>query len=275
MPQQSPAGLPDEPIVTPVPNRIKVPENTILCSRALCHGIMLSMNHRRLYNLYPVIAVMLFVLPAAGCSRAGTTGVIPRLEFVPVLDDDGDELPGGAVLPEFVNEGGEPDEAMVKLNGEIDSIREDYAEAVLDPAKDAQLHVESQRSDSSLGTTIYLKTTQQTLSGKEKVVRDLASFGYDCETREAVLAPDALERTGMNGVELSTKMEDAVRSGRIRGNLLSTEMEGFLLNGKNVELLYMKLLLVQDNREPEDAFFSYNPETGEITDIPFDEMLAQ
>ena len=90
---------------------------------------------------------------------------------------------------------------------------------------------------------------------------NLMTLGADKRAGEPITCKEALERTELSGVDLSLKVGKLEKESGIRGDLQSTEMQGFKIgeDGK-VEEIYMKLTLVIEEEQEEiveEHFFSY------------------
>ena len=106
------------------------------------------------------------------------------------------------------------------------------------------------------------------VSEEGKSSYDLMTLAVDEALQEPLTCKEALERTGMSGVDLSLAVgrlaQEEERAGRLGGELSSTEMQGFLLgvDGRVAEI-YMKLTMdVEDGekKRTEEHFFSYLPD---------------
>lgn len=93
------------------------------------------------------------------------------------------------------------------------------------------------------------------------------------ETREGlpITCKEALLKTQMTGVDLCLKVGKLFKESSERGELRSTEMQGFEL-GENGEVkeIYMKLILAIEEEEEErieEHFFSYIPEKDELVSL--------
>ena len=93
------------------------------------------------------------------------------------------------------------------------------------------------------------------------------------ETREglSITCKEALLKTQMTGVDLCLKVGKLFKESSERGELRSTEMQGFEL-GENGEVkeIYMKLILAIEEEEEErieEHFFSYIPEKDELVSL--------
>ena len=110
-------------------------------------------------------------------------------------------------------------------------------------------------------------------SEEETRLYDLVTLGVDMREEVPITCKEALEKTGLTGVDLSLAVGRLAQESGIRGELTSTEMQGFRLdeNG-DVREIYMKLILetVTENGEQEEIttteeqFFSYDPKENKL-----------
>ncbi len=100
---------------------------------------------------------------------------------------------------------------------------------------------------------------------------NIMTLGADEKNSLPITSKEALEMTGMSGVDLSLKVGKLVQESQIRGELTSTEMQGFRIDeGGNVEEIYMKLVFsINENDEEieEEHFFSYFPKEEKLVKL--------
>ncbi|MDO5131766.1 MAG: hypothetical protein Q4D81_02150 [Eubacteriales bacterium] len=92
-------------------------------------------------------------------------------------------------------------------------------------------------------------------------LHNLVSLAADETEGQPITCKEALERTGMTGVDLSLQVGKLAMESGLRGDLTATEMQGFRIdeNGEVVEI-YMKLTTeVREDEDPRDEehFFAY------------------
>lgn len=97
---------------------------------------------------------------------------------------------------------------------------------------------------------------------------NLVSMCADKKNGLPITCKEALEMTGMTGVDLSLHVGRLQKEMQTRGELFSTEMQGFRIdeNGKVTEI-YMKLIMKVEEGEQtieEEHFFSYYPEEEKL-----------
>ena len=97
---------------------------------------------------------------------------------------------------------------------------------------------------------------------------NLMSLCADEKQGLPITCKEALEMTGLTGVELSLRVGRLQKEMKIRGELSSTEMQGFRIDesGKVTEI-YMKLTMKveeEDQTIEEEHFFSYSPDEEKL-----------
>lgn len=97
---------------------------------------------------------------------------------------------------------------------------------------------------------------------------NLVSLCADEKQGLPITCKEALEKTGMTGVDLSLRVGRLQKEMKIRGELSSTEMQGFRIDesGKVTEI-YMKLIMKVVKGEQtieEEHFFSYYPDEEKL-----------
>lgn len=100
---------------------------------------------------------------------------------------------------------------------------------------------------------------------------NLVSLCADEKQGLPITCKEALEMTGLTGVELSLRVGRLQKEMKIRGELSSTEMQGFRIdeNGKVTEI-YMKLTMkVEEEGQTieEEHFFSYFPDEEKLVPL--------
>lgn len=106
------------------------------------------------------------------------------------------------------------------------------------------------------------------VADKDIQTYNLISLCADEKQGLPVTCKEALEMTGLTGVDLSLRVGRLQKEMKIRGELSSTEMQGFRIdeNGKVTEI-YMKLIMKVTEGEQtieEEHFFSYFPDEEKL-----------
>lgn len=115
------------------------------------------------------------------------------------------------------------------------------------------------------------------LSEEDSRTYDLVTLGADEREGMPITCKEALEKTGMSGVDLSLNVGRLAQGSGLRGELLTTEMQGFRIdeNGETAEI-YMKLRLrivsvgedaaseEEETETIEEHFFSYSPKEDRL-----------
>ena len=99
-------------------------------------------------------------------------------------------------------------------------------------------------------------------------IYNIMTLGADEKNSLPITSKEALEMTGMSGVDLSLKVGKLSKDSGIRGELLSTEMQGFRIDEEGkVKEIYMKLIMEikkENETVEEEHFFSYIPEEEKL-----------
>ena len=100
---------------------------------------------------------------------------------------------------------------------------------------------------------------------------NLMTLGADTAEGQPITCKEALLMTNMSGVDLSLKVGKLFNESNVRGELQSTEMQGFEI-GENGEVkeIYMKLTLVTEENDEEmieEHFFSYIPGSDQLVSL--------
>lgn len=117
--------------------------------------------------------------------------------------------------------------------------------------------------------TVVWKTEE-----KKTVLNNILTLAADEKEGMPITCKEALDNTGMSGVELSLKVgrlaKEKFAKENIAGEISSTEMQGFVIDEEGrISEIYMKLTLEVEKNEDnkrEEHFFSY---------IPGDEKLVK
>lgn len=180
-----------------------------------------------------------------------------------------------SVLPVFTTSTGTPAEGMEKLNEILESARNDYAVDLSSDRKLMMTHTDVTSGSQVLQITYYQTEYTTSLTGKIEKKRNLCSLAYDIRSDEAITPVEALESTGMTGIELSQLVSDDFSQLGEEGELHSTDMQGFLLDEDgNVTKIYMKLETDRDEDEYEEEFFVVDPKTGTMSRLSWPEDLV-
>lgn len=100
---------------------------------------------------------------------------------------------------------------------------------------------------------------------------DLVTLCADEKQGVSITCREALERTGLTGVELSLQVGELVQKSGMKGELSTTEMQGFRIDdGGSVSEIYMKVrmeVVNADTTVQEEHFFSFDPEKKALTKL--------
>lgn len=152
-----------------------------------------------------------------------------------------------------------------RLNDELDSLRKKYERLTASGEETWNVDSRVAASERVLQGTIYVTDTWTGLTGEPRTERWLASYGFDKQTHTGYTAKDALKESGMTGVDLSTKVEQALRTLDPDAELRSTEMQGFQLDSQTgkIKFIYMRVMVRvtddQGEETDEERFYLYDP----------------
>jgi len=234
--------------------------------------------------------IVTVILSLAGCSSAkpgsAVLGLIEAGSWKKTAESgrvltkkEREETEISDALPFFTTTTGEPLESMEELNDEIRSVSTEYSAAKSKEYKNLVVATTASRTKKYLQATVYTISYESSWLGSDNVLqekdRNLYSVAYDVQNDRAILCEDALEMTGMTGVELSVSMEDAFRDRTLKGQLRSTDMQGFLLDDNgSVCSIFMKLTYrPEGSDETKTAFVSFDPDTKKVTKLGFPESM--
>lgn len=175
-------------------------------------------------------------------------------------------------LPSFGYSDGTESEAMEELNDTVQEISDAYQEALSDDGTYSVIYAEDGSTGPYMAATIYETSWKETLTGGLKCEKNLTTLAYDQDTDTAITSVEALESTGMTGVELSQEVESLYGQDNDASLLHSTEMQGFALDadGKVTEI-YMKLE-VEDGTSEDGTkilFYLFDPDKESLTPLAF------
>lgn len=205
-------------------------------------------------------AVCLTAMTVIGCSEPAT----PAADVTLTITEEGFLTFGG---------GGEEDlSEMERLNHEIEELAEEYRETLQDDERTWDVISTLCNSDRILQGTIYIRKQESSLLSGDTNTRQLASFAYDTQSHTGYTAQDVLESDPLSSVELSTKVHKAFSVLEPNAELLSTEMQGFLLSDDaTTEFLYMRIEEEPDPEnpadEPTEMFYLYDPAVDAMAEL--------
>lgn len=165
-------------------------------------------------------------------------------------------------IPEFVSENEEVSRNLKELNKKCLSLKK-----IADKEEEKGSHMEM------LSYVDYVKGYPQVtvvwfILDETTRLYNIMTLGADEKNSLPITSKEALEKTGMSGVDLSLKVGKLSKDSGIRGELLSTEMQGFRIDEEgNVKEIYMKLIMgikKETEMTEEEHFFSYIPEEEKL-----------
>ncbi|MGN1024194.1 MAG: hypothetical protein ACI4OJ_11890 [Lachnospiraceae bacterium] len=234
-------------------------------------------QHRKLGAVLPAF-LLIFAAAMTGCAKTGKKPGTPKLDTISLeadtmqletREDATVEKTGiASSLPSFTTSTGVPTEGMEKLNEIVESAEKDYQVDLSSDKKLMMIHTDESTVDSYLQATYYQTEYVTTLTGRVKETRNLCSLAYRISDDTPITAVEALDSTGITGVELSQKVSDGYAALGLSGSLHSTNMQGFELDesGK-VTKIYMKLEIDDGGEDYEEAFYVFDPATETMTEL--------
>ncbi len=97
---------------------------------------------------------------------------------------------------------------------------------------------------------------------------NLMSLAYNAKTGEPITSKEALNMTGITGVDLTTNVVRCYQTIDETGKLDETEMQGFILDDQgNVSMILMKLSVETEEGEYERHFYQYDFVNDQLTPV--------
>lgn len=205
-------------------------------------------------------AVCLCLLPLTGCNKQ----TAPATDVTLTIDDEGFLSFSG---------GGEDDQSEIdRLNHDIEELIEEYHDTLDDEERTWTVCSTLDSTEHILQGTIYISKDETSLLSGAQTSGQLASFAYDVQNHLGFTAQDALESDPLTGVELSTKVQQAFSVLEPGAELISTEMQGFVLNDDaTTHFLYMRIEEEPDPENPGDLpverFYLYDPAVDAMAEL--------
>lgn len=165
-------------------------------------------------------------------------------------------------IPEFVSENEEVSRNLKELNKKCLNLQK-----IAEKEEEKGSHMEM------LSYVNYVKgypqvTVMWYILDDNTRIYNIMTLGADEKNSLPITSKEALEMTGMSGVDLSLKVGKLSKESGIRGELLSTEMQGFRIDEEGkVKEIYMKLVMEikkENDVTEEEHFFSYIPEEEKL-----------
>lgn len=222
--------------------------------------IMHRSGRKRILSVLTAMIVLLFLVSCRG-QDSRKSGI--RIQISEETTKDGTLIQ----IPEFVSDNEEIMKNLRDLEKETKNLQ--------------KLVRKEQKKGTHMEMLSYLNeeenypqvTVVWYLSEEDTRLYDLITLCADEREETPITCKEALEKTGMTGVDLSLNVGRLAQESGIRGELTSTEMQGFRID-KNGEVreIYMKLALetVQTDAKGEEVtkteehFFSYFPQEEKL-----------
>lgn len=218
---------------------------------------------KRFRHLLIMTILISAVLCTAGCSEKQAADV-----EVQVVSYDANS---GAIvdIPKFVQKDGDDssvESRLNKLNGETDKLMNLFDDAQENDERRFECHVADTSTKGS-----YVQTTCW-WNEQGSIMNDgtnLMTLAYDMDSNTAITCKEALKMTNLTGVDLVQSVADAYKKNIAKGQVISTDMQGFVISKKgNVTQIYMKLMVRSEtDGTEEEHFYSYHVKDNTLTPL--------
>ena len=210
-----------------------------------------------------VIPLMVFVLVfcavvTCSCRKSSSKNNKIEIRITERVTKDNTKIQ----IPEFVSENEEVSRNLKELNKKCLNLQK-----IAEKEEEKGSHMEM------LSYVNYVKgypqvTVMWYILDDNTRIYNIMTLGADEKNSLPITSKEALEMTGMSGVDLSLKVGKLSKESGIRGELLSTEMQGFRIDEEGkVKEIYMKLVMEikkENDVTEEEHFFSYIPEEEKL-----------
>ena len=207
-------------------------------------------------RLLSVLSAMIVLLSIVSCRGQESRKAGIRIEITEETTKDGTSIQ----IPAFVSDDEETRKNLRELEKETKNLQKLVRKEQKKGTHMEMLSYPKEEENYPQVTVVWY------LSEEDTRLYDLITLCVDEREKAPITCKEALEKTGMTGVDLSLNVGRLAQESGIRGELTSTEMQGFRIdkNG-DVQEIYMKLVLetAQTDAEGEEVtkteehFFSY------------------
>ncbi len=210
---------------------------------------------------FAVLFLLLISSVLSSCKNPETKNSYIKIEIHEQQTANGNKIE----IPEFVSNNEEIQKNLRNLEKETEELEKIVQK---EQEKEADMEMRSYVS----GTDNYPQVTViWYVHEEESRFYNLMTLAADTREGQPITCKEALLRTEMSGVDLSLHVGKLFNESNVRGELQSTEMQGFEL-GENGEVkeIYMKLTLVTEENEEEkieEHFYSYIPENDQLVSL--------
>lgn len=206
-----------------------------------------------------ILLLCLFLLVSCKKADSGDTGIEILIEET--VSQDGTQVQ----IPVFHTENEKLQQSLRDLEKETRKLQKVYERA--------------QKRGEHLEMRCYLCDTdhypQVTVvwytDGADTRLYNLVTLAVDEKEGLPVTCKEALERTGMSGVDLSLRVGKLAQEKKLRGEISTMEMQGFKLDEEGgVSEVYMKLemgIKGEEETKTEEHFFSYDPKEESLVKL--------
>lgn len=209
---------------------------------------------------FNIIFLFLMSFVLVSCKSSGTKDSYIKIEVHEQQTNHGTVIQ----IPEFVSNNEEIRKNLRSLDKEIKELEKIVEK---EQKKDSIIEMRSYVGGSENYPQV---TVVWYIDEEESRLYNILTLGADTREGLPITCKEALLKTQMTGVDLCLQVGKLFKESGERGELQSTEMQGFKLGEDGeVKEIYMKLTLSIEEEEEriEEHFFSYIPEKEELISL--------
>ena len=211
--------------------------------------------------LFNIIFLFLMSFVLVSCKSSGTKDSYIKIEVHEQQTNYGTVIQ----IPEFISNNEEIRKNLRSLDKEIKELEKIVEK---EQKKDSIIEMRSYVGGSENYPQV---TVVWYIDEEESRFYNIMTLGADTREGLPITCKEALLKTQMTGVDLCLQVGKLFKESGERGELQSTEMQGFELGEDGeVKEIYMKLTLSieeEDEERIEEHFFSYIPEKEELISL--------
>lgn len=211
--------------------------------------------------LFTALLFLLMSFVLVSCKSSGTKDSYIKIEVHEQQTNHGTVIQ----IPEFITNNEEIRKNLRSLDKEIKELEKTVEK---EQKKDSIIEMRSYVSGSDNYPQV---TVVWYVDEEESRLYNILTLGADTREGLPITCKEALLNTQMTGVDLCLQVGKLFKESGERGELQSTEMQGFEL-GEDGEVreIYMKLTVIIEEEEEErieEHFFSYIPDKDELISL--------
>ncbi len=191
------------------------------------------------------------VLALTGCEKKVSSNVFIEVKS---LENDANTEEFTSDIPRFVSTDKDVQKELEYVNDELQNLEDTYYKS---RDKELKMWIKSYLAD-----TEQIQQVTVCWFEEHPILGDdynMMSLAYNKKNGEIITSKEALELTGITGVDLTTNVAKLFKSLHTSLNLEETEMQGFLMDEEgNVTSIFMKLVALNENDEYEQHFYQYD-----------------